>query len=122
MTLRGTRTPSDNPHDLLPIAPSSYFILLSLSEGKKHGYAIIQEIRRSSNDQIILNAPTLYGSLKRLVELRLVEEIGDGDNERRRVYRITDLGRRVVELEALRLVEMVRLAQDKNVLSLRLSA
>ena len=124
MPLRAPKSnsnPSSEPEDLLPLGPSVYFILLSLSDGEKHGYAIMQEIRASSNNTVSIGPGTLYGSLRRMVELRLIEETDerpapDLDNERRRYYHITDFGRRVAESEAQRLAQMVQIARTKNVL------
>src|ERR1700681_207203 len=94
-----------SPHDLLPLTPPVFHILLALSEGERHGYAIMQEVASDTGGSLQLGPGTLYGCLKRMLAARLVEESDerpdpDLDDERRRYYRITDLGHRVVRAAA----------------------
>jgi len=110
-----------NPEQLLPLTPAVFHILLALVDGERHGYAIMQEVAQSTEGQIKMGPGTLYGTIKRLLALKLVEESDERpdanlDDERRRYYRLTGLGRRVVEAEAERLAALVKLAQGKRLL------
>jgi DNA-binding PadR family transcriptional regulator len=92
-------------------------MLLALSQGERHGYALKREVLRRTNGKLDLGAGALYGSIARMVERGLVEESETRpdlhlDDERRRYYRITALGRRVAQAEALRMRDLVKLAED----------
>jgi DNA-binding PadR family transcriptional regulator len=112
---------SKNPHDLLPLTPPVFHILLALSDGERHGYAIMQQVAADTNGALQLGPGTLYGCLKRMLAARLVEESDERpdpnlDDERRRYYRITDFGARTVRAEAQRLAVAVSAAQAKRLL------
>jgi DNA-binding PadR family transcriptional regulator len=114
------RTESD-PEQLLPLTPAVFHILLALSDGERHGYAIMQEVAQSTEGQIKMGPGTLYGTIKRLLAAKLVEEAAERpdpklDDERRRYYQLTALGGRVLKAEAERLAELVKLAQGKRLL------
>ncbi len=101
---------------LLPLPLAVFHILLSLSDGERHGYALKREILQRTGGKLNLGSGALYGSINRMLEQGLVEESDDRpdphlDDERRRYYRITPLGRRAAQAEALRLRELVRVAQ-----------
>ncbi len=89
--------------------------MVALTEGDKHGYAIMQGVERSSNGVIRMGPATLYGTLKRLVDQGLADELPDtpspGDDQRRRYYRLSGLGRQVCAAEADRLAGLVRVAR-----------
>jgi DNA-binding PadR family transcriptional regulator len=115
-------TPAKTPQDLLPLTPAVFHILLALSEGERHGYAIMQEVAADTGGSLQLGPGTLYGCLKRMLSARLVEESDerpdpDLDDERRRYYRITDLGARTLRAEAERLANAVSAARAKRLLS-----
>jgi DNA-binding PadR family transcriptional regulator len=117
-----TMTKAKPPEDLLPLTPPVFHILLALSEGERHGYAIMQEVVADTGGSLQLGPGTLYGCLKRMLAARLVEESDerpdpDLDDERRRYYRITDLGGRTVRAEAERLASAVSAARAKRLLS-----
>ncbi|MGA3370152.1 MAG: PadR family transcriptional regulator [Terracidiphilus sp.] len=86
-----------------PLTPAVFAILLSLSEGEKHGYLIMKDARAPEGGGLHMGPGTLYGSLDRMMRDGLVEESGASDNERRRYYRLTGLGRVALgnELERL---------------------
>jgi DNA-binding PadR family transcriptional regulator len=110
------------PHDLLPLTPSVFHILLALSEGERHGYAIMQEVAADTGGSLQLGPGTLYGCLKRMLSARLVEESAerpdpDLDDERRRYYRITGLGAGALRAEAERLASAVSAARAKRLFS-----
>ena len=112
---------SHNPEDMLPLTPAVFHILLALADGEKHGYAIMQEVETLTDGKIRLGPGTLYGSIKRLLAGELIEESDQRpdpelDDERRRYYRLTDFGQRVVKEEAERLLHLVRQAKLKKLL------
>jgi DNA-binding PadR family transcriptional regulator len=117
MTRRQTRAAPD-AH--LPLTPATFHILLSLSDGERHGYAIMSEVRERTRGTVKLGPGTLYTALKRLVDSGVVLEAGErsgrDDDERRRYYRLTPLGRAVARAEARRLEEMVRLARRQRLI------
>jgi len=109
------KTSESHPGSFLPLAPPVFHILLSLGEGERHGYALKREIARRTEGKLTLGAGVLYGSISKMLEQGLIEESSDRpdphlDDERRRYYRITSLGRKVAQAEALRMRELVHLA------------
>lgn len=112
--------PAD-PHKRLPLTPAVFHILLALADGERHGYGIMQEVAASTGGEIQMGPGTLYGTIKRMIAAELLEESAERpdpalDDERRRYYRLTGLGRRVAAAEAERLTRLVRLAQSKQLL------
>jgi len=103
-----------DPQSQLPLTPVVLHILLALSEGERHGYAIAQEITETTGGQIPIGPGTLYGSIQRMLTASLIEEADEDD--RRRYYRMTPFGRRVLELELARLADVVRLARERHLL------
>jgi DNA-binding PadR family transcriptional regulator len=109
----------ENPAAFLPLKTNWFHILLSLAGEDQHGYGIMQEVLDRTGGKVRLWPATLYGSLKRLIEAGLIEESGDRpsrelDDARRRYYRLTRLGRRVLDAESARLQELVRILQVKR--------
>jgi DNA-binding PadR family transcriptional regulator len=106
----------------LPLTPAMFHILLALTDGPKHGYAIMSEMAESGPWQLRLGPGTLYGCIKRMVELEWIEEIEepptvrDGRAERRRRYRLTALGRRVATAETTRLAQLLSRAPARKLL------
>jgi DNA-binding PadR family transcriptional regulator len=103
----------------LPLKTNWFHILLSLAGADQHGYGIMQEVLDRTGGKVRLWPATLYGTLKRLIEAGLIEESGDRparefDDARRRYYRLTRLGRRVLDAESQRLLELVRILQVKR--------
>jgi len=110
-----------DPQSLLPLTPSVFQIPLALSDRERHGYAIMREVETQTGARLRLGPGTLYGCLKRMLAAGLVEESEerpdpDLDDERRRYYRITDLGNRVTRSEAQRLEAAVSAARAKKLL------
>jgi DNA-binding PadR family transcriptional regulator len=106
---------------MLPLTPAVFHILLALSEGERHGYAIMQEVAVDTDGALQFGPGTLYGCLKRMLAAKLVEESDERpdtemDDERRRYYRITDLGARTVRAEARRLAKAVAAARGKRII------
>ena len=99
-----------------PLKPDEFCVLLVLLHGDRHGYAIMQEAAERSNGRIELRAGVLYRLLARLLREGLVAEsqrrpAADADDERRRYYRITPLGRRAIAADAERMAALVAAAQ-----------
>ncbi len=107
--------------ELLPLTPPVFHILLALAGGERHGYGIMQDVSQQTNGALQLGPGTLYGCLKRMLAARLVEESDarpdpELDDERRRYYRMTPLGQRVVRAEAQRLEGAVAAARARRLL------
>ena len=102
----------------LPLTEATYFILLSLTPGPKHGYAIMKDVQEMSAERVKLSTGTLYGALKRLLEMGWIDRTQDpepDDSERvRKAYRLTNLGRRVLQAEVARLDSLVTAAQLRS--------
>lgn len=122
-----------DPQSLLPLTPPVFHILLALTDEERHGYGIMQDVAAQTNNTLILGPGTLYGCLKRMLAAGLVEESGErpdlamearrpkgplraseNDDERRRYYRMTALGRRAVRAEAERLANAVTIARTRR--------
>lgn len=117
-----TQSAFPDPERLLPLSAAVFNILLALSDEEKHGYAIKQEVEETTGGKILMGPGTLYGSLDRMEKAGLIEESDQrpalaNDDERRRYYRLTDFGRRVLRAEALRLESLVRAAKAKRIFS-----
>ena len=110
----------------LPLRQPTFFILLSLVPGKKHGYAILKDIEEVSRGKVRLSTGTLYEALARLLEQGLIERIDEtaSNGEEpdasqnhpgrpRKSYRLTRLGRRVLEAETKRLQTLIVAAQRR---------
>jgi DNA-binding PadR family transcriptional regulator len=115
------RTDSAFPDDvqrLLPLTPAVLYVLLSLVENSKHGYAIMQETAEASQGTFKMGPGTLYTTIQKLVSLQLISErIRSDPDTRRRYYEITRLGRRLLRTELRRLSAVVRLAEDRKLYS-----
>lgn len=103
----------------LPLKPHWFHVLLSLSDQDQHGYGIMQEVLERTDGRVRLWPPTLYGTIKRLVQENLIEESDtrpapELDDARRRYYRLTTLGRRVLAAETARLEDLVRAVRAKR--------
>jgi len=103
----------------LPLTPAMFHVLLALADGEKHGYAILKEVARRTDDKVRLSVGTLYGNLARLERTGLIAESSRRpeiglDDERRRYFQLTDLGRRVAVAEAERMEEALVQARAKK--------
>jgi DNA-binding PadR family transcriptional regulator len=105
--------PERNPADYLPLSPQVFYVLLSLADGQKHGYAIMKEVEQRTDSTVRLSTGTLYGIVKRLLQDGWIRESALGSTDRRRAYRLTAFGRKVALAEAERLRELVRAADVK---------
>src|SRR6266478_6864531 len=108
-----------DPKGFIPLKTQWFHILLSLAGEEQHGYGIMQEVLERTDGKLRLWPATLYGTIKRLIDEGLVEESDERpapelDDARRRYYRLTSLGRRVLDAECERLQELVRTIQVKQ--------
>jgi DNA-binding PadR family transcriptional regulator len=115
-----------SPEGFLPLTNAVFHILIALADGEAHGYAIMQTVAQRSDGAVRLGPGTLYGAVGRLLEDGLIEECGKPpvtkratneptakvDDERRRYYRLTTLGARVLTAETERLSDLVRVARS----------
>jgi len=104
--------PRREPDAFLPLKSNWFHVLVCLVEGEQHGYGIMQDVLERSGGKVRLWPATLYGSLKRLIENGLIVESGarpapEFDDARRRYYKMTPLGQRVLDLESQRLRDLV---------------
>jgi DNA-binding PadR family transcriptional regulator len=100
---------------LVPLSAAVFHILLSLGEGERHGYALKREIAKRTSGKLKLGPGVLYGSINKMLDLGFIEESDERpdphlDDERRRYYRITSLGKQVARAEATRMRELAEMA------------
>ena len=110
-----------DPRSFLPLTPLAFHALLAMADGERHGYAIIREVDERTDGLIKLRTGTLYTLLQRLLDETLIEEsdarpAAEEDDSRRKYYRLTTMGRAVVEAEARRLETLLSDARRKQVL------
>ena len=111
--------PKSDAQKFLPLKTQWFHIMLALAGGEQHGYGIMQEVLQRTAGKVRLWPATLYGSIKRLIEAELIEESDERpapeqDDARRRYYRLTALGKRVLDAECERLQELVRTIRVKQ--------
>jgi len=101
----------------LPLTEVTYFILLSLAPGPKHGYGIMKDVRFMSKGRVTLSTGTLYGALPRLLEqgwiTRSEAPAGKRPGRQRKLYRLTPMGQQMLEAEVSRLDSLVAAAQKR---------
>src|SRR5512134_2156140 len=108
-------------HNLLPLTPTVFHMLLALADGEKHGYGIMKTVEEETKGQMQIRVGSLYGSIRRMIEAGLIEETDehadpDMDDERRRYYALTALGRRVLAAEAARLAQAMAIIREKRIM------
>lgn len=114
-----------DPSPPLPLTPPVFHILLALADEERHGYGIMQDVARQTNDALQLGPGTLYGCLKRMLAAGLIEESEEradpelrgshSGDQRRRYYRMKPLGERTVRAEAQRIAAALAAAKSKRV-------
>ena len=109
---------SPMPSDLLPLPTSQLHVLVALTTGDKHGYAIMKEIEVLTEGAVTMGPGTLYGAVKQMLKAGLIEESferpdPDLDDERRRYYHLTDLGLRTLKAEVARMEHLVSAARTR---------
>lgn len=105
-----------NQQTFLPLSPAAFHILVALADGDKHGYAILKDVKRRTAGRFAMGAGTLYAVIKRLLDEALIDETDERpdpalDDERRRYYAITALGRKVAVAEMRRMEDALALAR-----------
>ncbi|HYL68898.1 MAG TPA: PadR family transcriptional regulator [Candidatus Limnocylindria bacterium] len=110
---------TDEKEEQVPLTPAMFHVLLALAEEEMHGYAILKEVEKRTEGKVRLSAGTLYGIIKRLNGEGWIVESSKRpaaglDDERRRYYRLTDVGRQVAVTEARRLQELLEMARSKK--------
>ena len=108
-----------NAKAFLPLKTNWFHILLSLMGQDQHGYGIMNEVLERTNGKVRLWPATLYGTLKRLIDEGLIEESDERpapelDDARRRYYRLTRLGKKVLDAESQRLEELVGILRKRK--------
>jgi DNA-binding PadR family transcriptional regulator len=104
-----------------PLPAAAFQIMLTLSDGDLHGYAIMREVEEQTGGRLRLGPGTLYGSIQALLEGKLIEEVdrpGDTEErrERRRYYRVTVAGRKRMRSEAEKMADVLRVARARKIL------
>ena len=102
------------------LSSAAFHILLSLSNAERHGYEIMQDVEMTTDGRTRLGPGTLYSTIKRLLGEKLIEESGKrpparNDDERRRYYKLTALGKRALNAEASRLNNLVKTARRRGI-------
>ncbi|MFC1540240.1 PadR family transcriptional regulator [Gemmatimonadota bacterium] len=110
-----------DPGSLLPLTPLTFHILLSLADIDRHGYGIIKEVAFRTGGEMELETGTLYAALKRIRDEELIEIVSsserpEGEDSRRRTYRLTPFGLAVLRAESERLSQLVTVAIRKQVI------
>lgn len=105
------------PRSYLPLTETTFYILLSLAPAKRHGYAILKDVEQLSDGRVTLSTSTLYSALSRLLDQGLIRriptEVDESPGRPRKVYELTDAGRRVLEAEVHRLQTLVATGQQR---------
>ncbi len=123
MPVTSARAERAPPESRTPLRSVDFVILLMLARsGDRHGYGIMQDVAEHTSGSIELEAGSLYRTIRRLQDDRLLEEssrrpAADSDDERRRYYRLTPFGKRVLAAEAARLRRLVRIAESARILA-----
>ena len=113
--------PERDPYSLLPLTPAMFHVLVALADEPRHGYAVIKDVSARTDGRVAIGTGTLYGIVKRLLADGLAVEsrarpAASNDDERRRYYRLTPFGKRVVAAETARLEQMVSAARATRTL------
>jgi DNA-binding PadR family transcriptional regulator len=100
----------------LPLPSAVFFVLFALVEGGKHGYRIMQDVRKLSEGSFSLGPATLYTTIKKLTEQNLIAELSSSAEDRRRTYVLTSTGKRLLQAEFHRQQTLLDLARSKGLL------
>ena len=110
-----------NPRGIKPVTSGSFYVLLALADGPRHGLGIASEIERRSGGDVRIGPGTLYNAIKKALELKLIAEersrpAPEEDDPRRRYYRITRAGEAALSAEVSKLERLLRAAREKALL------
>ena len=122
--MRSSREDEARPEGFLPLHRDTFHILVSLADRDRHGYSILLDVADRTSGALRFSPSSLYASIKRLLHQGLIEELAERpdpeeDDERRRYYRLTRLGRKVAEVEARRLEQLLVHARATGLLGRR---
>jgi DNA-binding PadR family transcriptional regulator len=106
---------NDDLLEMLPLSAPLFFVLFALADGEKHGYLIMQEVKALSNRKLRMGPATLYTTIQKLAERLLIEEVQSSLPDRRRTYRLTHAGKRLLQAEFRRQSEVLQLAKARKV-------
>jgi DNA-binding PadR family transcriptional regulator len=98
-----------NLNKFLPMTETTYYILLSLLE-PLHGYGIMQRVQELSDGMVEIAPGTMYGALENLKKQKLIDQVDEGDEKRRKVYALSDLGRQVLRMEFNRMQRIIEIS------------
>jgi DNA-binding PadR family transcriptional regulator len=109
----------------IPLPTAVFHILVALADRERHGYSIMQDVTARTGGKVRLSAGTLYSAIRRMLEQGLIEEMRTSpdpasDDDRRRYYRLTRLGREVALAEARRLTDMLNQARTTGLIPRKL--
>ena len=115
---------NQDPGVLLPLPAAQLNVLMALTTGDKHGYWIMRDVEDFTNGEVTMGPGTLYGAVKQMIKVGLIEESNERpdpelDDERRRYYRLTGFGERVLEAELTRMEQLVRTGRNLKAAALR---
>lgn len=115
-----------DPRSFLPLTPRVLHVLLALADGPLHGYGVILAVQTLTEGLIVLRTGTLYVLLRRLLDQKLISESDarpapENDDERRRYYALTELGRGVLSAESARLAQVLATARRRGAMGARRS-
>jgi DNA-binding PadR family transcriptional regulator len=121
---RRTRA-DDDVEGFLPLPTAVFHVLVALADRERHGYSIMQDVGARTDGKVVLSAGTLYTAVRRMLEQGLIEELRESPDpesgdERRRYYRLTQLGRDVAVAEARRLSSMLEHARATKLIPRKL--
>src|ERR1043166_10012925 len=119
------REHADDVQDFLPLPTAVFHILVALADRDRHGYSVMQDVAGRTDGKVRLSAGTLYSATRRMLDQGLIEELRESpapesDDERRRYYRLTRLGRDVAVAEARRLQDMLTQARATGLIPRKL--
>ena len=107
----------DQLSNQLPLTEATFFILLSLVDGRKHGYAILKDVRVLSQGRVRLSTGTLYGAITRLLDQGLIERVNEEDPDLvgrpRKFYELSFTGQQILQAESVRLSSMLVSLQQR---------
>ena len=111
----------DRLDDIIPLTPAVLHVLLALAERERHGYGIMKAVETDTGGRVKMGPGTLYGAIKRMLGAGLIRESDERpdpelDDQRRRYYMLTSLGRRTLDAELARLADVMRMAREKGLL------
>jgi DNA-binding PadR family transcriptional regulator len=106
-----------NINDHIPLQEATFFILLSLAQTPKHGYAILLDVTELSDGRLQLSTGTLYGALRRLLDQGWIERYDEAsevvNGRERKAYRITDLGQKILNADVARMQDLITAVQGR---------